>query len=105
MRRFSRNKDRFGTGCLEGVAAPEAGNNAVVGGSLVPLLTLGIPGSATAAVLLGALVLHNVQPGPLLFQTNGEIVYGIFAGLLVAFWATGLAQWVGQRLAGVRKFG
>lgn len=83
-RRFSRNKEKFGKGCLEGVAAPEAGNNAVVGGSLVPLLTLGIPGSATSAVLLGALMLHNIQPGPLLFQTNGEIVYGIFAGLFVA---------------------
>jgi len=84
VRRFSRNKEKFGKGCLEGVAAPEAGNNAVVGGSLVPLLTLGIPGSATSAVLLGALMLHNIQPGPLLFQTNGEIVYGIFAGLFVA---------------------
>ncbi len=84
VKRFSRNKDKFGKGCLEGVAAPEAGNNAVVGGSLVPLLTLGIPGSATSAVLIGALMLHNIQPGPLLFQTNGEIVYGIFAGLFVA---------------------
>jgi len=87
VRRFSRNKNRFGKGCLEGVAAPESGNNAVVGGSLVPLLTLGIPGSATTAVLLGALMLHNIQPGPLLFQTNGEIVYGIFAGLFVACFA------------------
>jgi putative tricarboxylic transport membrane protein len=59
----------------------------VVGGSLVPLLTLGIPGSATTAVLLGALMLHNIQPGPLLFQSNGEIVYGIFAGLFVACFA------------------
>ncbi len=84
VKRFSRNKDKFGKGCLEGVAAPEAGNNAVVGGSLVPLLTLGIPGSATSAVLIGALMLHNIQPGPLLFQTNGEIVYGIFAGLFIA---------------------
>ena len=78
VRRFSKNKDEFGKGALEGVAAPEAGNNAVVGGSMVPLLTLGIPGSATTAVLLGALMLHNIQPGPLLFQTNGEIVYGVF---------------------------
>jgi putative tricarboxylic transport membrane protein len=84
VKRFSKKKAEFGKGCLEGVAAPEAGNNAVVGGSLVPLLTLGIPGSATSAVLIGALMLHNIQPGPLLFQTNGEIVYGIFAGLFVA---------------------
>ncbi|MBY5945038.1 tripartite tricarboxylate transporter permease [Photobacterium rosenbergii] len=84
VKRFSHKKEQFGKGCLEGVAAPESGNNAVVGGSLVPLLTLGIPGSATAAVLIGALMLHDIQPGPLLFQTNGEIVYGIFAGLIVA---------------------
>ena len=87
VRRFAKNKDEFGKGALEGVAAPEAGNNAVVGGSMVPLLTLGIPGSATTAVLLGALMLHNIQPGPLLFQTNGEIVYGVFAALLVACFA------------------
>lgn len=100
VRRFSKKKDQFGKGCLEGVAAPEAGNNAVVGGSLVPLLTLGIPGSATAAVLIGALMLHDIQPGPLLFQTNGDIVYGIFAGLFVAclaqlfFGIIGVPLWV-----------
>jgi len=98
VRRFSRNKNRFGSGCLEGVAAPESGNNAVVGGSLVPLLTLGIPGSATTAVLLGALMLHNIQPGPLLFQTNGEIVYGIFAALLVACFAQLLFGLIGVPL-------
>ena len=100
VKRFAKNKDEFGKGALEGVAAPEAGNNAVVGGSLVPLLTLGIPGSATAAVLVGALMLHNIQPGPLLFQTNGDIVYGIFAGLIVAcvaqlvFGLIGVPLWV-----------
>ena len=99
-KRFSKNKDEFGKGSLAGVAAPEAGNNAVVGGSLVPLLTLGIPGSATAAVLIGALMLHDIQPGPLLFQTNGEVVYGIFAGLFVAciaqlvFGLLGVPLWV-----------
>lgn len=100
VKRFSRKKDQFGKGCLEGVAAPEAGNNAVVGGSLVPLLTLGIPGSATAAVLVGALMLHDIQPGPLLFQTNADVVYGIFAGLFVAciaqlvFGILGVPVWV-----------
>lgn len=98
VRRFSKNKDSFGKGALEGVAAPEAGNNAVVGGSMVPLLTLGIPGSATTAVLLGALMLHNIQPGPLLFQTNGEIVYGIFAALLVACFAQLLFGLIGVPL-------
>ena len=100
VKRFSRKKDQFGKGCLEGVAAPEAGNNAVVGGSLVPLLTLGIPGSATTAVLIGALMLHDIQPGPLLFQSNAEVVYGIFAGLFVAclaqliFGIIGVSIWV-----------
>ena len=100
VKRFSRKKDQFGKGCLEGVAAPEAGNNAVVGGSLVPLLTLGIPGSATTAVLIGALMLHDIQPGPLLFQSNAEVVYGIFAGLFVAclaqliFGIIGVSVWV-----------
>ena len=98
VRRFSKNKDQFGKGALEGVAAPEAGNNAVVGGSMVPLLTLGIPGSATTAVLLGALMLHNIQPGPLLFQTNGEIVYGIFAALFVACFAQLLFGLIGVPL-------
>ena len=98
VRRFSKNKDEFGKGALEGVAAPEAGNNAVVGGSMVPLLTLGIPGSATTAVLLGALMLHDIQPGPLLFQTNGEIVYGIFAALLVACFAQLLFGLIGVPL-------
>ena len=99
-KRFSRRKDLFGKGSLEGVAAPECGNNAVVGGALIPLLTLGIPGSATTSILIGALMLHNIQPGPLLFQTNGEIVYGIFAGLVVSslfqllFGLVGVPVWI-----------
>ena len=99
-RRFSKEKHLYGKGSLEGIAAPECGNNAVVGGALVPLLTLGIPGSATASVLIGALMLHNIQPGPLLFQTNGEIVYGIFAGLVVSslfqlfFGIIGIPLWI-----------
>lgn len=99
-KRFSKRKDLFGRGSLEGIAAPECGNNAVVGAALIPLLTLGIPGSATAAVLVGALMLHNIQPGPLLFQTNGEIVYGIFAGLVASslfqllFGLLGVSLWI-----------
>lgn len=99
-KRFSRDKESFGKGSLEGVAAPECGNNAVVGGALIPLLTLGIPGSATTSILIGALMLHNIQPGPLLFQTNGEIVYGIFAGLVVSslfqllFGIVGVPLWI-----------
>jgi len=83
-KRCSRNRDAFGHGALDGVAAAEAANSGSVGGALVPLLTLGIPGSATTAVLIGALMIHDLVPGPRLFEENPEIVYGIFASLMVA---------------------
>ena len=82
-RRASKHPELFGTGVLEGVAAPEAANNAVVGGALVPLLSLGIPGSAAAAVLIGAFTIQGLQPGPLLFVKEPGLVYGLFASLLV----------------------
>ncbi|MBL6945023.1 MAG: tripartite tricarboxylate transporter permease [Rhodospirillales bacterium] len=83
-RRSSKDPDSFGKGSLDGVAASEAANSSSVGGALIPLLALGIPGSATDAVLIGALQLHDITPGPMLFQTNPEIVYGIFAALIIA---------------------
>jgi putative tricarboxylic transport membrane protein len=82
-RRASKHPDLFGTGVLEGVASPEAANNAVVGGALVPLLSLGIPGSAAAAVLIGAFTIQGLQPGPLLFVKEPGLVYGLFASLLI----------------------
>ncbi|BDG59181.1 tripartite tricarboxylate transporter permease [Caldinitratiruptor microaerophilus] len=82
-KRVSKHPEKFGTGVLEGVAAPEAANNAVVSGALVPLLALGIPGSATAAVLIGAFMIHGLLPGPMLFVKNPDLVYGLFAALLV----------------------
>lgn len=81
-KRASRNPEQFGKGSVEGVMAAESSNNANVGGSLVPLVTLGIPGSATAAVFVGALALHGLRPGPLLFERNPEIVYALFTGFL-----------------------
>jgi len=83
-KRWSKQPEKFGTGILEGVAAPEAGNNAATGGAMVPLLSLGIPGSETTAVLLGAFMIQGISPGPLLFRDNIDVVYGIFAGLLLA---------------------
>lgn len=77
---FAANK---GPGAIEGVAGPEAANNASVTGSLVPLLTLGIPTSATAAILLAAFQNYNLQPGPLLFQTSGDLVWALVASLYV----------------------
>ena len=83
-KRASSEPEKFGHGSLEGVAAAESANSSSVGGALVPLLALGIPGSATDAVLLGAFMLHDLVPGPMLFQNNPEIVYGIFSALIVA---------------------
>ncbi len=83
-KRSSKHPEKFGTGILEGIAAPEAGNNGVTGGAMVPLLTLGIPGDATTAVMLGALMMLGMRPGPMLFKENGDIVYAVFAGLLLA---------------------
>ncbi|RCW48645.1 tripartite tricarboxylate transporter permease [Halanaerobium sp. MA284_MarDTE_T2] len=81
--RFSKNGKDFGTGVPEGVAAPEVANNAASAGAMIPLLSLGIPGSATTAVMLGAFILHGMQPGPLLFQQQPKLVYTIFAGLFI----------------------
>lgn len=83
-KRASKSKELFGKGALEGIAAPEAGNNGVTGGALVPLLTLGVPGDAVAAILLGALMIQGLQPGPLLFQKTPEIVYGLFSAMILA---------------------
>jgi putative tricarboxylic transport membrane protein len=78
------DKGGFGTGVPKGVAAPEAGNNAAAGGALVPMLTLGVPGSGTTAVLLALLMTLNITPGPTLFTDRPEVVWGLIASLLIA---------------------
>lgn len=83
-RRWSRHKDEFGKGSPEGIAAPETANNAVAETALVPLLSFGIPGSNSTAILLGGFLIHGIVPGPMLFQRSGEVVYGLYGGLLVA---------------------
>lgn len=83
-KRSSRDGDKFGTGVLDGVAAPEAANNGVTGGALIPLLTLGIPGDAVTAIFLGALMLQGLRPGPLLFTEHANVVYSVFAGMITA---------------------
>lgn len=82
-RRLSKRKQLFGKGAIEGVASPEAANNAAVNGSFVPTLTLGIPGSATTAVLLGAFLLYGLRPGPLLLSEQPQLVYGLLASFLI----------------------
>ena len=83
-RSFSKTPEKFGTGEEAGVVSSESSNNASVNGALIPLITLGIPGSVIDAILIGALVIHDLQPGPLLFQNSPEIAYGVIAAALVA---------------------
>ena len=79
---MSKHPEEFGSGSIEGVAAAETANNAVTGATLIPLLTLGIPGDACVAVLLGALMINNLTPGPTLFTDNAVIVYAILIGMV-----------------------
>ena len=102
-RRISRQPEAFGKGSMEGVAAPEAANNGVTGGALVPMLTLGIPGDPITAILLGALIIQGLAPGPLLFKEHSEFVYGVFWAMLLANVVTlvvalGSVRWIVQVL-------
>lgn len=83
-RRWSNTPQEFGRGSPEGIAAPEAANNTVASTSLIPLLSFGIPGSNSAAVLLGGLLIHGLLPGPRLFEQNSDVILGLYAGSLVA---------------------
>jgi len=84
VKKSSKDPDSFGKGNPLGVVAPESANNAVTGGAMVPLLALGIPGSSSTAIMLGAFMIHNVTPGPMLFVDKPEIPYSIFTALFVA---------------------
>ncbi|MEW6624656.1 MAG: tripartite tricarboxylate transporter permease [Bacillota bacterium] len=83
-KRTSKYPEKFGSGVPEGIAAPEAANNSAVAGAFIPLLTLGIPGDAITAILIGAFMIHNLTPGPLLYKNNPEIIYALYFGLLIA---------------------
>ena len=83
-KRLSKHPEEFGTGAIEGVAGPEAANNAAAAGTLVPLLTLGLPTTATAAIMLAGFQQFGLQPGPLLFATAPQLVWGLIASLLIA---------------------
>ncbi|MGD8561468.1 MAG: tripartite tricarboxylate transporter permease [Desulfarculaceae bacterium] len=82
-KRCSKEPEKFGQGAPEGVLAPETANNATIGGALIPTLTLGVPGSAAAAILLGALMIHGFTPGPRLFSEAPDLMYSIFIGLFI----------------------
>lgn len=83
-KRFSKAPEKLGTGAPEGIAATESANSAVSGANLIPLLTLGIPGNLTAALLVGAFLIHGVTPGPMIFQRDAQLIYGLFAAMIMA---------------------
>ena len=93
--RWSREPHKFGTGIIDGVAAPETANNAACGGAMVPLLTLGIPGSGVTAVMIGAFIIHGIRPGPMMMVQQPNLVYSIFAGLFFSNFLLILAGIIG----------
>lgn len=82
-KQMSNDPDKFGKGAIEGVAAPEAANNAASVGAMIPMLTLGIPGSGTTAVMMGALLMLGLKPGPMLFQQQATVVWGLIASMFI----------------------
>jgi putative tricarboxylic transport membrane protein len=82
-KRLSRHPEKFGTGMIEGVASPEAANNAAVGGTFIPLLSLGIPSNAMTAMLLGALMIFGLMPGPLLISSSPDLFWGVIASMYI----------------------
>jgi putative tricarboxylic transport membrane protein len=99
-KRRSKNPEKWGTGIVEGIAAPESANNAVSGPSMVPLLTLGIPGSTIAAILVGVFTIHGIQVGPTIFTANRELIFGLFAAGLLGILLYGLIGFFGAAYFG-----
>jgi putative tricarboxylic transport membrane protein len=97
-KRASKTPEKFGTGISDGLVASETSNNACVGGAMVTMITLGIPGDVVTAILLGGLMIHSVQPGPLLMITNPEVVYGLFAALFLSNILFFVIEYSGVRL-------
>ena len=95
----SRHPERFGTGIPDGIIAAESSNNANIGGSLITMMAFGIPGDAVTAVMLGALIIHGIQPGPTFVTTNTAIAYGMFTAYFLAHVLTVLYEWAGLRFA------
>lgn len=94
----SKYPEKFGTGIIDGVIATETSNNASIGGALIPLLTLGIPGDTVTAMILGGLMLHGIAPGPLLFKNSGVLVYGIFAAFIISTIVMLIVEYFGIKL-------
>ena len=94
----SKYPEKFGTGIMDGICASESANNATVGGAMIPLLALGIPGDVATALLLGALTLQGIQPGPLLFVNNAGLVYTVFASMIIANIVMIVMEYAGMRI-------
>lgn len=94
----SKHPERFGTGIIDGIVASETANNAGIGGAMIPLMTLGIPGDGVTAILLGGFMVHGIAPGPLLFQNHAKLVYTVFAALILASVAMLLIEFYGLRI-------
>lgn len=94
----SKHPEKFGTGIVDGIIASESSNNASTGGALVPLLTLGLPGDNTTALILAGFMIHGITPGPLLFRTEGKLVYGIFAALIISNIMMLIVEYLGMRV-------
>jgi putative tricarboxylic transport membrane protein len=90
--------EKFGTGIPDGIVASETANNACIGGAMIPLLTLGIPGDAVTAILLGAFMVNGITPGPMLFVTNVDLVYAIFVALAFSTIAMVFIEFFGLRV-------
>lgn len=97
-KRWAKDKSKFGRGDIRGIAGPEAANNAATGAAMVPTLALGIPGSATTAIILGALLVHGLRPGPHLFNEQPTLLYSIFLAMLIANLAFGVFGFYGAKL-------
>lgn len=97
-RRFSRRPSDFGKGELSGVVAPESANNAVTGGTMIPLLSLGIPGDPATAVILGGLLIHGLHPGPMLFRTHLDVIYALYIVIVLAYVVVLVVQLWGIRV-------
>ena len=96
---ISKRRELYGTGIMDGVVASETAKNAAIGGAMIPLLSLGIPGDAVTAMLLGGLQVHNVAPGPLIYEKNGMVAYAIFFAMVLA----SIFMWIFM-LLGMRFF-
>ncbi|MCL2380092.1 MAG: tripartite tricarboxylate transporter permease [Treponema sp.] len=97
-KRQSKYPEKFGTGIIDGLVAPETTNSTAIGGSMVPLLTLGIPGDTVTAIILGGFMMHQIVPGPMLFRTSGDLVFALFTALMVSATIVYIVQSFGIRL-------